>query len=106
MVFRDAQTSDVTAKQLYQDYKRNTAAADYLYKGKSFRFTGTILRIKQDPFHPPTLEFATGDAFDTVDVRWADGSDDVPSDLREGKAVTLNCKGDGIVLGSPSLRCQ
>jgi hypothetical protein len=92
----------VTAMELFSAYDANEVAADTAYKGKTLRVSGKVAGIDKDFTDTVIVKLQTSNQF--MDVMAYDVAPDVAGNLRKGQALTLTCRGEGRVMGSPVLR--
>lgn len=99
--FDDEKAMKVTAAELAAAYDENEVKADEKYKGHKVEVTGVVSGIDSSIGDEPVVRLA-GKSFDSVMAH------DVPkrdaANLKKGESVTLVCKADGEVIGSPVLR--
>lgn len=92
----------VTAMELFSAYDANEVAADTAYKGKTLKVSGKVAGIDKDFTDTVIVKLQTSNQF--MDVMAYDVAPDVAGSLRKGQALTLTCRGEGRVMGSPVLR--
>jgi hypothetical protein len=95
---------DVTAQQLYDAYKANEVSADSRYRGKVLRVSGKVKSIAKDITDEPYLTLEVSGPFDHVRAKFDSERESVLGVLSRGQQVTLRCRGDNIILGSPKLK--
>lgn len=76
-------------------------AADGQYKGKVLEVTGTVDRIDSDLTDDAVVQLTAGDFLQSVSVKGLPKA--TAAGLHKGQSVTVVCKGDGEVVGSPML---
>jgi hypothetical protein len=90
----------VDAAALWAAYDANEVAADQQYKGQALAVSGTVKSFDSSMGDEPVVMLEAGD-FDAVHVR------DLPAataaGLAKGQRITVQCTGDGEVMGSPML---
>ncbi len=91
----------VSSQQLLAAYEANEVAADNLYKGKGLAVTGRVDGINKDFMDQVYVLLDTGNEFQTIQAHGL--SADVAAGLQKGQSVTLECVGDGFMIGSPVL---
>jgi hypothetical protein len=96
----------VTAIDLYDDYQANEVAADNKYRNKRLLVTGVVDEITKDFLDTPIVTLMTGSEFFYVSASFP--KDDIKvAELSKGWQVTLECRGQGMILGTPFLdRCS
>jgi hypothetical protein len=95
--------TSVDAAALIKAYKENEVAADQQFKGKRLEVSGVIERVDSDFADEPVIAIGIG-GFDNVLAHGL--SKDVAAKLKKGERITLVCRGNGEVIGSPQLdRC-
>jgi len=92
---------DVTADQLHKDYNANEVGADATYKDKVLRVTGAVQGIKKGITDKPYLVLWTTNEFSGVHANF--DNDGVLGTLKVGDHVTVQCRGAGMIMGSPML---
>lgn len=100
-VASSTQAVDVSASQLFADYKANEVAADSKYRGKVLRVSGKISTIGKDVMDDPYVELATSNDFEGVHAGF--DSEGALGSLKKGQKVTVRCRGNGSSIGSPML---
>jgi hypothetical protein len=94
----------VSASELYKDYYRNEVEADTLYNGKLLRVTGEVQEIAGNFTGEPYLLLRTTSSnWDRVRSNLRSSEKSKSSELAPGEIVTIECRGNGFVLGSPQL---
>lgn len=94
---------EVTARQLLEDYSANEVAGDNKYKGRTLLVTGRVDEIAKDVFGSVVLYLQTGETFNRVMATMAARDDSRFANLSKGQNVTLRCRGNGLLVGSPIL---
>ncbi len=97
------ETVAVTARELFSAYESNEVAADKQFKGKMLEVTGTISSIDSGFGDGAIVQLSTGNDFQSVSAQGDDSFTDVAATLSKGQQITMICKGDGEVIGSPML---
>ena len=92
---------EVTATELYNDYKANEITANARYKGKPLLITGTVNAIQSDFRDKPLIQLAAGD-FVTVSISGL--SVEGARELSKGARIKAACTGNGEVLSFPATR--
>jgi len=102
--WEDQSAMEVEAETLIADYKKNEVAGDQKYKGKKLKVSGEIKSIDSGFSDEPIVHLGkVGELeFETVMVEDLDKS--VAAKLEKGKHITVVCKGDGEMIGSPILK--
>jgi hypothetical protein len=95
------QALSVSAIELFNAYDANEVAADRLYKGKLMRITATVAGINKDFTDSVYVELETPNEFSSAHARGIDP--DAAAALQKGQKVTVECKGAGLMVGSPLL---
>ncbi len=96
-----ANAIDVTSRQLYLDYKANEVSADSKYKGKVLRVSGRVHSVAKDFTDEAYVTIDVGEMLDNVRAKFQ--SDAALGSLQKGQQITVRCRGDNVVLGSPKL---
>jgi hypothetical protein len=99
--FDDAKSMKVTADELTEAYEKNEVSADEKYKGKKIEITGVIERIDSGFNDEPQIVLK---AKNFIGVRCEGLSKKDAGKLEKGSEITLVCKGDGEIIGSPQLK--
>lgn len=94
----------VTASELYSAYEGNEVAADKKYKGKLLEVTGTVDAIDSSIGDQAVVRLQTSNSFASVQAKGDDKFTDAAATLNKGHQITMICKGDGEVIGSPMLK--
>ncbi len=88
---------EITASQLYSEYKANEIAADQKYKGKMLKVTGVVSSIGKDIFGSPYVVLTGGGEYEVWGVQCTFSSTYEPqlAKLTKGQQVTVTgkCKG-------------
>ena len=93
---------EVTAFELYDTYENNEVAANMRFKGKRLKVSGVISNIAAVIMDEPVLSFHAGK--DVFNPPQATGfSREQVAALSKGQYVTVECTGDGEILGAPML---
>ncbi|WP_102944774.1 hypothetical protein [Stenotrophomonas sp. VV52] len=92
---------EITATELYNDYKANEITANARYRGKPLLITGTVSAIQSDFRDKPLIQLAAGD-FVTVSISGL--SLEEASELSKGSRIKAACTGNGEVLSFPATR--
>ncbi|MBC8952592.1 hypothetical protein [Xenorhabdus sp. PB62.4] len=93
----------VTAKELQKNYAANEARGDKTYKDKDMVITGVVSSIDSSIGDIPVVTLKTNDMFNTVHVRFKKQYRDIAIELDKNKKITFFCKGDGVIIGSPTV---
>lgn len=93
---------ELSAQALFAAYDANEVSADDQYKGQRLAVTGTVAGINKDFTDSVYVQIDSGQMFQTVDARGI--APDVASALSKGETVTVECTGNGLMIGSPQLR--
>jgi len=93
----------VTSTQIARAYDQNEAKGDALYKGKLLHVTGEVTSIDKD-FSDNTVIMLDGlNDFQNVHAKIKESEESKAIDLRKGEEITLQCRAEGEVVGSPML---
>lgn len=93
---------EVSARQLYYEYQANESAADNKYKGKTLLVTGAVTDIRSDFSGNPMVLLRVGNQLGTVMASFP-GNGAGAEALSQGRYVTMECRCQGVVAGSPKL---
>ena len=91
----------VTAQQLFDAYDSNEVAADKQYKGQLLQISGTVASIDSGLTDNAQVQLATSNDFMSVSATGDESFNDAAASLSKGQSVTLLCRGEGEVIGSP-----
>lgn len=91
----------VTAQQLFDAYDSNEVAADKQYKGQLLQISGTVASIDSGLTDNAQVQLATSNDFMNVSATGDENFDNAAASLNKGQSVTLLCRGEGEVIGSP-----
>ena len=91
----------VTAQQLFDAYDSNEVAADKQYKGKLLQIDGKVASIDSGLTDNAQVQLATSNDFMSVTATGDEAFDDAAVNLSKGQAISLLCRGEGEVIGSP-----
>ncbi len=98
-----ASSISVTSTELFNAYQGNEVAADDKYKGRKLLVTGTVASVDKGAFGGLHLRLATPNEFMSTMCSMEDSEKSQLAQLSKGETVRVLCKGQGIVVGSPSL---
>lgn len=91
----------VTAQQLFDAYDSNEVAADKQYKGKLLQIDGKVASIDSGFTDNAQVQLATSNDFMSVTATGNEAFDDAAASLSKGQSISLLCRGEGEVIGSP-----
>ena len=94
----------LTAVELWREYQANEVAADSKYKGKTLLVSGEVVGIDKDFLDNAVLSLRTRNEFMSVKATLDDSQKSGAASLSKGSMVSLLCKGNGAILGSPTLK--
>jgi hypothetical protein len=100
---KDEKPVVVRATELFDDYHRNEVAADERYKGKLVRVVGVVQSLDKDAFDNIVVRLQTSNQFQSVMASMKDAEKSKVASMTKGQAASLECRGRGMVIGSPSL---
>jgi hypothetical protein len=90
--------------ELYQAYHANEVAADNEYKGKRLYLDAMVGSINKNAFGQVYLVLPNYyDEFDSVQAVLNEDSYGAAGRLQKGMIVSMECDGDGMIIGSPML---
>ena len=87
--------ANVSAAQLFADYKANEIAADEKYKGKTLAVSGTVENIGKDITDDMYITLKTSDFIMSVQAYFPDELKSRLASMQKGAAVTVKCRCDG-----------
>ncbi|MGD0794122.1 MAG: hypothetical protein ABR958_00810 [Dehalococcoidales bacterium] len=92
---------EITAVQLYKEYKNNQTAADKKYKGKEFTVSGAVQEIGKDQSGTPYLLLAAGENMTNgIYCTFPDNYDTILARLNIGQNVGITGVGVGFKDGN------
>lgn len=91
----------VAAVGMWKHYHANEVAADEAYKGKLLLLFGTVEVIRKDPLNNMVIGLRTGNSSVPIHATVRDSEKAAVAALRKGEHVRLNCRGSGMILGTP-----
>ena len=94
----------VPVTTLFKDYHANEVAADQKYKGKRLVYSGQISGIKKGAFGEIYIELRTPNQFMSAHAYLIKEQEAIAASLAKGQKVRWECKGDGLLIGSPMLK--
>ncbi len=100
----DAPLIQITAPDLSLVYHNNEVAADAKFKGKILEVRGQVREIGKNFAGTAYLNLQTLSQFESVDAYLQKDSVSYAAGLSPGDVVTVLCRGDGMIVGSPMLR--
>jgi hypothetical protein len=92
------------AQDLAKEYHANEVAADEKFKGKRVRVAARVQSIDKDAFDNIIVQLATDNQFQAVMATMKDEDKAAVAKLSKGQAVAVECRGAGMIIGSPTLR--
>lgn len=101
---KDRARVSVGAVDLFKDYNANEIAADEKYKGKTLIVSGKIRSIDKSIGDAMYLSIATSNQFQSIQAHLVESQKSKAATLKKGEDVTVECVGDGMLIGSPMLR--
>lgn len=97
----------LTAAQLYADYDANEVAADQKYKGKVLRVSGAVESVDKDIADRIVIHLKSPNSFSSVHAYLEKQYENDAASLKKEQQITVVCKGNGKLVGSPLLKeCQ
>ncbi len=97
-IAQQAPAIQVSASELYADYKANQVAADTKYKGKTVEVSGTINSIGKDILDTPYVSLNAGDILSTVQCMFDKSDSAQLATLAKDTRITLTGKVRGEVI--------
>lgn len=95
---------NTTAKNIFSVYRKNQARGDNKFKGKNIIISGVVDSIKSGLGDIPYVVLDSNDMFEGVQITFSKNHRDLALDLDKGDEVKYACIGDGIIIGTPTLR--
>jgi hypothetical protein len=94
----------VEAERLNAAYQANEVAADNKYKGRLLAVSGTVQSISKDFADDTYLAIATSNEFMPIHANLQQRYVAQAAALQKGQQITVVCKGNGMMIGSPMLK--
>jgi len=94
----------VGAKELFDEYHANEVAADLKYKGRDVLVVGTVQSIDKDVLNNIVARLSTRNKFQPVSVTLKPRQEGAAAAFKKGDILTFDCKGAGMIIGSPSMK--
>lgn len=91
----------VTSQQLFDAYDNNEMAADKQYKDKLLLIEGTVASIDSGFTDNAQVQLATSNDFMSVTATGDEAFDNAAASLSKGQTISVLCRGEGEVIGSP-----
>jgi hypothetical protein len=98
------QTISVSAQKLWMDYHANEVAADNQYKGNRLVVQGQVESINKDFTDGVYVSFWAPNKFEPVNAYIESDYQAQAAGLQIGQIITVDCKGGGMLVGSPVLK--
>ena len=95
---------EVSAGQLFDEYKANEVAADDKYKGKTIKVTGIIDEISKDFADNAIVKLKTSNQFSTVFSYLEKSELEKAKNLSKDIPITMVCNGQGMIITSAILK--
>jgi len=92
------------AKELFDEYHANEVAADLKYKGRDVLIVGTVQSIDKNVLNNVVVRLSTRNKFQPVSVTLKRSNRNAAAAFKKGDILTFDCKGDGMLTGSPSMK--
>jgi hypothetical protein len=97
---------EISAAQLYQEYKANEVQADTKYKGRWLYVSGMVGQIGKDITDDPFLRILVGRyEFESVYASFPKSATSELARLSKGDQISVMCRGKGMLIGSPVVDC-
>ncbi len=93
----------ITAAELDKVYQENEVNADSRFKGKLLLVSGTVGDISKD-FTDDMILTLKGENLIGVRAYVSDADKAAVANVKKGQSVSVICKGDGMMVGSPVLK--
>ncbi|WP_454209819.1 OB-fold protein [Providencia sp. Marseille-Q8014] len=93
-----------SAHDMREVYSKNEARGDKKFKGKDIIINGIVDNIHSGLGDIPQVHLKTKDKFHGVVLSFSKNYQDIPIDLDKNQEVAFYCKGDSVVVGSPTLK--
>ena len=91
----------VTSQQLFNAYDNNEMSADKQYKDKLLLIEGTVASIDSGLTDNAQVQLATSNDFMSVTATGDEAFDNAAASLSKGQTISVLCRGEGEVIGSP-----
>lgn len=94
----------ISAKDLAVAYEKNEVAADNLYKGNIVEVRGNVSEISKNVWGQGILRLSAHKKIANVYAHMTRSEIPYLAGISKGDFVSVTCRGDGVVIGSPILR--
>ena len=97
---------EATAQQIINEYQNNEVRGDALIKDKIVKVTGIVIGISSNLSDRAIVELGSNSSELSLFNVMASGDNNFHNkaiELKKGQKITLICKGDGEIVGSPQL---
>lgn len=96
---------EISALQLYAEYKANEVLADTKYKGQWLYVSGVVSEIGKDFADDPYVNLLGENEYMTVRAMFTKSAIQQLAELHKGDQISVMCRGKGKVVGDPILDC-
>ena len=96
-------TIQITAVELFREYKKNEISADAKYEGKLLEVNGTVIALGKDIFDSPYVQFVS--EFGGVKCNSKDSELSKIGELSRGDFITVRGRGDGFLIDADIKGC-
>ncbi len=96
---------EISAPQLYEDYKANEVLADTKYKGQWLYVSGIVTEIGKDFTDDPYVNLFGENEYATVRAIFTKSAIQQLAALHQGEQISIMCRGKGRLIGDPILDC-
>ncbi len=96
---------EISATQLYEEYKANEVLADTKYKGRWLYVSGVVTEIGKDFTGDPYVSLLGENEYATVRATFAKSAIQQLAALHQGQQIAVTCQGKGKIIDSPILDC-
>lgn len=96
---------EISAPQLYEEYKANEVLADTKYKGQWLYVSGMVTEIGKDFTDDPYVNLLGENEYATVRATFTKAAIQQLAGLHKGDQISVMCRGKGRLIGDPILDC-
>ncbi|CAB3797980.1 OB-fold protein [Pararobbsia alpina] len=96
---------EISATELYEEYKANEVLADTKYKGRWLYVSGVVNEIGKDFTDDPYVNLFGENEYAVVRANFAKSAVEKLATLHKGDQISLMCQGKGRLIGDAILDC-
>lgn len=98
--------ANVTATQLFSEYRENEVAADEKYKGKSVVVTGEVESIGKDITDTMYVTLKTKSSVFGIQAFFSDAHKSTVASMKKGQRLSVKCQCDGKMMNVLLKHCS